>query len=275
MIAQPTTSFTTSATAPAVSGRITARQVIIQSLALSWRGIAKLRRNPMSLADVIIGPAIFLVLFAYVFGGAVAGNTQEYLDYVFPGIIGMMVLFASMGVGVALSLDVSTGIFDRFRSLPLLRIAPLIGAVGSDIVRHLVSLSAVLGFGLLLGVRFESNVWSVIAACALAIGFGLAFSWVWVLLALLVKETQAVQGLGAVVIFPLVFISNVFVPTSTMPGWLENIASWNPVGHLVEALRGLLMGGDIAEPLLNTALWGAGFLVVFGPLSLVVYNRRA
>lgn len=255
--------------------RVTPGQVLAQSAALSWRGIAKLPRNPMSLTDVTLGPAIFLVLFAYVFGGAVAGDTQEYLDYVFPGMVGMMVLFASMGVGVALSMDMSTGIFDRFRSLPLLRIAPLVGAIGSDIIRQVISLAAVIGFGLLLGVRFEANLWQVLAACAVAIAFGLAFSWVWVLLALGIKDTQAVQGLGAVVIFPLVFVSNIFVPTETMPNWLETVASWNPVGHLVEALRGLLMAGDVAEPLLLTALWAAGFIIVFAPLALLVYNRRA
>lgn len=263
------------AVCPQVRHRITFRQAFVQTLSLSWRGIAKLPRHPMSLADVIIGPAIFLVLFAYVFGGAVAGSTQDYLDYVFPGIVGFTVLFASMGVGTALSVDMSTGVFDRFRSLPILRIAPLMGAIGTDIVRQLISLTAVMGFGLLLGVRFESDVWSVLAACGVAIGFGLAFSWVWVLLALAVKDTQAVQGLGAVVIFPLVFISNIFVPTETMPGWLEAAASWNPAGHLVETIRGLLMGGGVAEPLVHTLLWAAGLILIFAPLSLVVYNRRA
>lgn len=250
-------------------------EALTQCATLSWRGVVKIRRNPMGLADVVVGPAIFLVLFGYVFGGAITGDTDGYLQYVFPGILGMMTLFATMGVGVSLSGDLSAGVFDRFRSLPVLRVAPLVGAIGSDIVRQLVSLTALIGFGLLLGVRFDTGVLSVLAGCALALAFALALSWVWVLLALVIKETQAVQGLGAVIILPLAFASNIFVPPDTMPGWLQAVASANPVGHLVDAERGLLMGGPVLEPLLYTVIWMAAFVAIFAPLSLVAYNRRA
>lgn len=252
----------------------TVPQVISQSATLSWRGIVKIGRHPMGLADVIIGPAIFLALFGYVFGGAVSGDTSAYLQYVFPGILGMMTLFATMGIGVSLSTDLADGVFDRFRSLPLARLAPLAGALGSDIVRQFISLSALIGFGLLLGVRFETGVWSVLAACALTLGFALAVSWVWLLLALAIRETQAVQGLGALIIFPLVFASNVFVPTETMPGWMQTIVAWNPVSHLVDAARGLMMGGPVAEPVLYTLAWMAVVVVIFAPLSLIAYARR-
>lgn len=262
-----------SRTAP--QGHVSLRQLLVQSAVLSWRGIVKLRRHPMNLGDVIVGPAIFLVLFGYVFGGAITGATDAYIQYVFPGTIGMMTLFATLGVGVALSTDLSAGIFDRFRTLPIARLAPLIGAVGADIVRQVISLSALVGFGLLLGVRFETGTWSVLAGCALALGFALALSWVWVLLALAVKETQAVQGLGAIVILPMVFASNIFVEPETMPDWMQTIVSWNPVGHLVDAIRGLMMGGPVAQPVTYTLIWMAVFLVVFAPLSLIAYNRRA
>ncbi|GAB2886163.1 ABC transporter permease [Streptomyces mayteni] len=268
----------TPATAPprgTPRGRPGLARALAQSGTQSWRGTVKIRRNPMGLADVIVGPAIFLALFGYVFGGAIAGDTDDYLRYVFPGVLGMMTLFATMGIGVSLSTDLATGVFDRFRSLPVVRIAPLAGAIGSDIVRQVVSLTALLGFGLLLGVRFDAGLWSILAGCALALGFGLALSWVWVALALAIRDTQAVQGLGAVIIFPLVFASNVFVPTDTMPGWLRTIASWNPVGHFVDAVRGLLMGGPAAEPVAYTLIWMAAFVAVFAPLSLVAYNRRA
>jgi ABC-2 type transport system permease protein/oleandomycin transport system permease protein len=248
--------------------------VLAQSATLSLRGVVKIRRNPAGLADVIIGPVIFLVLFGYVFGGAISGNTGEYLQYVFPGILGMMTLFATMGVGVSLSTDLSEGIFDRFRSLPIARVSPLIGAIGSDIVRQLVSLTALVGFGLLLGVRFETSAWSVLAACALALAFALSVSWALILLALAMKDPQAVQGLGAVLIIPLAFASNIFVPVETMPGWMQTFASWNPVGHLVDAVRGLMMGGPIGEPLVLTLIWMTVFVVVFAPLSLISYNRR-
>ena len=254
---------------------VSPRQVLVQSLTLSWRGILKLRQHPMSLGDVIIGPAIFLVLFGAVFGGAITGSTVSYMQYVFPGILGMMTLFATLGVGVALSTDLSAGIFDRFRTLPIARLAPLIGAIGADIVRQVISLTALVGFGLLLGVRFATSVWSVLAGCALALCFALALSWVWVLLALVVKETQAVQGLGAIVILPMVFASNIFVEPDTMPGWMQTVASWNPVSHLVDAIRGLMMGGPVAQPVTYTLIWIAVFVVVFAPLSLIAYNRRA
>lgn len=250
-------------------------QVLVQSATLSRRGIIKLGRHPAGLADVIIGPAIFLVLFGYVFGGAISGDTGEYLQYVFPGILGMMTLFATMGVGVSLSTDLAEGIFDRFRSLPIARISPLIGAIGSDIVRQLVPLAALVGFGLLLGVRFETSVWSVLAGCALALAFALAVSWALILLALTIKDPMAVQGIGAVTILPLAFASNIFVPVETMPGWLQTFASWNPIGHLVDAVRGLMMGGPVGEPLMFTLLWMAAFVVAFAPLSLIAYNRRA
>ncbi|WP_439593010.1 ABC transporter permease [Microbacterium sp.] len=241
----------------------------------AWRGVEKIRRNPAGLTDVVLGPAIFLVLFGYVFGGAIAGSTSEYLQYVFPGILGLTTLLATMGVGVAISTDLKEGVFDRFRSLPIARIAPLAGAVLADIVRQIVSLTALIGFGLLLGVRFDTDPASFLAGCALAIGFALALSWVWVLLGVAINEPQAVQGIGALLIFPLSFISNIFVPVDTMPGWMQTIAEWNPVGHLVETIRGLWMGGPVTEPLLATLAWMGVFLVVFVPLSLIAYLRRA
>ncbi len=200
--------------------RMTAALALTQCATLAWRGIVKIRRHPATLADVIFGPAIFLVLFVYVFGGAISGSTREYLQFVLPGMLGLMTLLATMGVGVALNQDIEKGIFDRIRSLPTLRIAPLVGAIGGDIVRQVVAIAALLGFGLALGFRFSTGPLPVLAACALALGFALALSWVWVLLGLVLPNAQAVQGLGAVIIFPLSFASNIFVPTETMPGWL-------------------------------------------------------
>ena len=266
--------LTAGPTPDALRDRPSLRQAVSQCATLAWRGVVKIPSNPLGLADVIIGPAIFLLLFGYVFGGALAGDTDAYLQYVFPGIVAMMTLFATMGVGVALSTDLSAGVFDRLRSLPIVRSAPLVGALATDVVRQVVSLSALLLFGLVLGVRFAAGPSSVLAACALALAFALALSWMWVLLALLIDETQAVQGLAAVLILPLTFASNVFVPVDSMPGWLETLARANPVSHLVNALRGLLMGGPVAEPVLATLLWMTGFVLLFAPLSLLAYGRR-
>lgn len=254
-------------------GRATARDTISQSVVLTTRGILKLRQHPLSLADVILGPALFLALFGYVFGGAIAGDTEDYLQYIFPGIVGFMTLFATMGLAVSLSQDLAAGIFDRFRSLPIARTSPLLGALGSDIVRQAIALTAITGFGLALGIRFETNAVHVLAACALALAFALSLSWVWVFLALRIRDTTAVQGLASVIIFPVIFVSNIFVPTDTMPAWLQTASDWNPVGHLVEALRGLMMGGPVLEPVLITSAWMGAFVLIFAPLSLRAYNQ--
>jgi ABC-2 type transport system permease protein/oleandomycin transport system permease protein len=190
-------------------------------------------------------------------------------------MLGLMTLLATMGVGVALNQDLAKGVFDRIRSLPTARIAPLVGAIGGDIVRQVVAIVALLGFGVALGFRFSTGPLPVLAACALALGFALALSWVWVLLGLVLTDAQAVQGLGAVVIFPLAFASNIFVPTETMPGWLRAFVEVNPVRHLMDALRGLLLGGPVAGPVLITLAWMAGFVAVFAPLALAVYRRRS
>ena len=249
--------------------------MIRDSLELSWRGIVKIRRNPMLLGDVLIGPAVFLVLFAYVFGGAIGGSTREYLQFVLPGILGLTTLLSTMGVGVALNTDLERGVFDRLRTLPISRIAPLAGAIGGDLVRQVLSIAALLGFGVLLGFRFRTGAVEVLAACLLAIAFALAFSWVWVLLGLVLKDPQSVQGLGALLIFPLAFASNIFVDPATLPGWLQGFVAVNPVRHLMDAVRGLMLGGPVAEPVRWTLLWMAGFLAVFAPLALAAYRRRA
>jgi len=245
-----------------------------QSLTLSFRGVVKIRHNPLVLADVVFGPLILLVLFVYVFGGAIAGSTEEYLQFALPGILGLMTLLATMGVGVALNQDLANGVFDRIRSLPTARIAPLAGAIGGDVVRQVVAIVALIGFGLLLGFRFATGPWSVLAACALAIGFAMALSWVWVLLGLAMKDAQSVQGLGAVLIFPLSFASNMFVPPATMPGWLRAFVEVSPVTHFMDAMRGLMLGGPVARPVTWTLLWMAGFVAVFAPLALAAYRRR-
>lgn len=193
-------------------------QTLGQCATLAWRGIVKIRRDPLGLTDVIVGLAIFLVLFGYVFGGAIAGDADGYLQYVFPGIVGRMTLFATMGVGVALSVDLSAGVFDRLRSLPVARCAPLVGAIATDVVRQVVSLITLMSFGILLGVWLDASLPSLLAACALAVSFALALSWAWVLLAPVIDGTQAVQGLAAVLILPLTFVSNVFVPPPSRCG---------------------------------------------------------
>lgn len=254
--------------------RVAPTLAISQCATLAWRGIVRIRHNPFALADVILTPIIFLMLFVYVFGGAIAGSTEQYLQFVMPGMLGLMALFASMGIGVALNQDLHKGVFDRIRTLPTVRIAPLVGVIGSDIVRQVIAIAVLYGFGTALGFRAATPTPSVLAALVLTLAFALALSWVWVLLGLLLDSAQAVQGLGALIIFPLAFASNIFVPPETMPDWMQSIVAANPAGHLMDAVRGLLLGGPTAAPLTSTAMWMLGFVAVFAPLSLLAYRRR-
>ncbi|MEU3645979.1 ABC transporter permease [Lentzea sp. NPDC034063] len=241
---------------------------------LAWRGILKIRKNPEQLADVTLAPIIFLVMFTYLFGGALAGNTDAYLQMLVPGIMVMNILQASMTAGVQMNTDVSKGVFDRFRSMPIARSAPLVGAVLADIVRYVVCIVVLLVVATVMGFRVQTGPAELLIAAALTILFGLCFCWASVFVGMLLKTPQAVQGIMFVLIMPLTFGSNVFVGTSTMPGWLKAWADISPVSLLSDALRGLLNGGAIAGPLTGSLIWMAGAVAVFFPLAMWAYRKR-
>jgi oleandomycin transport system permease protein len=247
-----------------------------QSLTLAWRNIVRIRQNPEALADVTFQPIIFLVLFLFVFGGAISagGRWQDYLPYLLPGLLVQTVVFSTMGTGVALNDDFAKGVFDRFRSLPIARIAPLIGAVLGDAVRYLVSIVILMGTGFALGFRFQNGVANGLLACLIVLLFALALCWVWVWLGLKLRTAQGVQGVAFLVMFPLTFGSNVFVQTDTLPGFLQAFVKVNPVKYLVDTMRGLMLGDDIQTPLLYTFAWMVGIVAVFAPLAIRAYRRR-
>lgn len=245
------------------------------SLVLAGRSLTKTRRNPGALADALILPVIFLLLFVYLFGGAVSGSTGAYLQYVFPGVLVMaMILTGMLATGLHINLDIKKGFFDRLRSLPIARSAPLAGLVLSDTIRYVVGLLALFGLGYLLGFRVETGPLATLAAAALAITFGFSLSWLNVLVGVLVKEEMLVQTVGFLGIFPLAFGTALAAPVDTLPGWLQAWVDVNPVSHAVEATRGLLLGGPVAGPATATLLWSAGFLVVLVPLASWAYRRR-
>lgn len=249
--------------------------MIANGMTLAWRSVLKIRHSPEQLLDVTLTPIIFVVLFVFLFGGAVAGRWQDYLQLVLPGIMVQTVLFASMGAGTAINTDITKGIFDRFRSLPIARSSPLVGHVLGDIVRYVVSLTVIVAFGMALGFRVTTGPLEALAACLLLLGFALAVSWIPTLLGLLVRTPQTVQGIGFFVLFPLTFGSNIFVRPSTLPGWLQGWVAVNPVSHLVDACRGLLRGGPVAGPVLLTLVWMVAIVALFAPLAIAVYRRRA
>jgi len=245
------------------------------SLVLARRGLINIVRTPEALIDVTLQPIIFLLMFTYIFGGAIAhGSQHAYLEFLLPGILGQTIAMGGIAIGVNLNNDVTKGIFDRFRSLPIARSAPLVGAVLADFVRYFILCVVTLGFGYVLGFRAHTSMLDVAAACLLAIGFALCLSWASVFVGMIARTSGSVQGIMTLIVLPLSFGSNTFVPTSTMPGWLQSFVKVNPLTHLVGAVRGLLVGGPVAANVLWTLLWMAVLLVVFVPLALRAYRRR-
>jgi oleandomycin transport system permease protein len=241
---------------------------------LAWRGLVKTVHSPEALIDVTLQPVIFLLLFVYVFGGAIAGDPSAYLQFALPGVLVQTVIFASAGTGTGLADDLHTGIFDRFRSLPISRAAPLLGAIGADLARYATSGVIMLAFGAILGFRTSAGPLAIVAALLLVMAFAFALCWVFTALAMVVKDPRSVQGLGALISLPLTFGSNVFVPASTMPGWLQGWVDVNPVSKTADAARGLLSGGPVAGPASTALLWAAGITLVFAPVAVTLYRRR-
>jgi oleandomycin transport system permease protein len=248
--------------------------LIRHSVTLAGRAITKIKRNPEQLLDVTLQPIIFTVLFVYLFGGAIAGSQHEYLQFVLPALMVQTVLFISIPIGVNLNTDIEKGVFDRFRSLPIPRSAPLVGAVLGDIVRFVVAIGVQLGFGYVIGFRITTDPLQALLACLLVLGFALSLSWVAVLIGMMVRSPGSVQGIGFLLLFPLTFGSSMFVPVNTLPGWLQSWVKINPVTHLVDAVRGLMVGGDVASPVTQSVLWALGITAVFAPLAVRAYRRR-
>jgi len=245
-----------------------------QTLTLAWRSLVLVRRNPWELGDYSIQPVLFLVLFLFVFGGAVAGSPDDYLGFVLPGVIVMNMLFVTVYVGHGLNTDLTQGVFDRFRALPIPRWAPLVGRIVADAVKQLLCITLLLAVGTLLGFRLGTSVLHLLAMVLLVIGFALSFSWVLVLVGVLAKDPEHVQLYGFTTLFPLTFVSTAFVPIETMPGWLQGFVAANPVSLLTEAARALLSGGHAATPALLAIAWAVGIALVFAPLSVWMLNRR-
>jgi oleandomycin transport system permease protein len=264
--------------APAVSvapaRRLSPLTALANTFTLTWRSLLKLRTNPEDIFGLVLTPVMYLVLFTYLFGGAISGNVHNYLQFELPGILVLAVIFSTLGTGQALSEDIRTGVFDRFRSLPISRSAPLAGAVLGDVTRYALSVAITLAFGMLLGFRIQGSPLAAAAAGALVLVFALAMCWLSALLGLVAGSARGVQWIGSLIYFPLTFGSNVLVPTDKLPGWLQAFVKGNPLTFLTEAERGLLVGGPVATPVIRTLLWSLGLFLVFAPLAVQVYRRR-
>ncbi|HEU4450646.1 MAG TPA: ABC transporter permease [Gaiellaceae bacterium] len=245
------------------------------TLTFGWRGMLKVKHVPEQLLDVTITPVMFVVMFTYLFGGAIAGSTGEYLDYILPGILVMSVLFTTVYSGVALNTDATKGVVDRFRSLPTWRPAPLVGALLGDSVRYVVAGTVITGLGVALGYRPGAGFPGVVAALALVIVFAFGLSWVFTTLGLLMRSPNAVMNAGFMGIFPLTFLSNVFVEPETLPRALEAFVNVNPISILADASRGLMEGSVSGTDIGIVLATAAALTAVFAPLTTYLYRTRS
>jgi oleandomycin transport system permease protein len=253
-------------------------RLLRNSLVLAKRNLIKLTRTPEQLIDVTLQPIIFLLLFYYVFGGALGGaggaSRHEYLEFLLPGILGQTIAMSSISIGQNMNEDIEKGVFDRFRSLPIGRAVPLIGAVFAEFFRYLTVCAITVGFGYILGFRIETNFLALLAAVGVTICFALSFAWVSVWIGMKMRTAGSVQGVMMLLVLPLSFASSTFVRASTMPGWLQAFVKVNPISQVVGSVRGLLIGGPVAGSVGWTFVWIAGLLAVFFPLALRAYIRR-
>ncbi|GGC52756.1 ABC transporter permease [Hoyosella rhizosphaerae] len=245
------------------------------SLSFGWRALLKIKHVPEQLFDVTMFPIMFILMFTYLFGGALAGSPGEYVQFLLPGILVQTVVMITMYTGLTMNKDIEKGVFDRFRSLPIWRPSPLVGALLGDIVRYTLASIIVMIVGMLIGFRPNGGIVGVTLSVTVLLAFSFSLSWVWTMLAMLMRTEQAVLGVSMFILFPLTFISNIFVDPETMPGWLQAFVNVNPITHLVTAIRGLMDGSIIVGDLALVGVWCVVFVAIFGPLTMWLYNRKS
>ncbi|MEP7081601.1 MAG: ABC transporter permease [Chloroflexota bacterium] len=243
------------------------------------RNLIHIKRTPELLLDVTLSPIMFVLLFVYVFGGAIdvgseGGEDASYINFLMAGIFVQTVAFAGVYTGVLLANDLQKGMIDRFRSLPMSQSSVLTGRTLTDLLRAMLAIAIMWVVGMLVGFRPEGGIAGNITAVGLMLLFGFALSWVGVAMGALVRTPEALQGIMFAVVFPLTFVSSAFVPTDTMPDWMRLFAENQPMTHVVNAVRDLTLGTDLYAAELPSTLWSLGFLLIFFPLGLWLYKRR-
>jgi daunorubicin/doxorubicin transport system permease protein len=254
--------------------RNTLAETISQTLSMAWRALKKMRRNPEQFFDVTLQPLPFTAMFAYIFGGAISGNVTSYLPLLIPGIVAQTVLTTCMASGVQLREDMDKGVFDRFKVLPIARIAPLAGPVVADVVRYLIAATLTFATGMIIGYRPGGGVFGVLGAIALSIFIGWSMAWIFTWIGAIARNARSVQGISMLILFPLTFLSNAFVPVSTLPSALAEFVKINPVSLLVSATRDLANNGAVTSQVGWTLLAGLVVIAIFAPLSVRSYRRH-
>jgi ABC-2 type transport system permease protein len=269
-----TVTATTIAGVQALPARPSLRDTFSQSMAMAWRSTKKMRRNPEQFFDVTIQPLLFTAMFAYIFGGAISGSVADYLPIIIPGILAQTALTACMATGIQLREDMDKGVFDRFKSLPIARIAPLVGPAIADLLRYATAATLTILTGIAMGYRPGGGFFGVFAGWLLTIVAGWSLAWIFTYLGTVARSAQAVQGISMMIMFPLTFLSNAFVPADTLPGWLRAFVNVNPVSHVVTAVRDLLNDGQVTAQV-GYALIGCVVVVaIFAPLAVRSYSRK-
>ncbi len=244
------------------------------SMTFGWRAMLKLRLVPEQLFDAVGTPILFTLMFTYLFGSALAGSTGEYLQFFLPGVLVYTVVFMTMYTGFNLNSDISKGVADRFRSLPVWRPAVIVGALLGDIVRYALASAIVLILGVALGFRPKGGVTGVLLSVALVLVFSFSVSWIWTSLGLVLRTPMSVLWVSQLILFPLTFASNIFVDPRTMPDWLETAVRFNPITHLVTAVRGLMAGTVSAQEIGWLLAACAALIAIFAPLTMWLYGNK-
>lgn len=276
--------MTTIAPTPTPTPRVTPRAgvgstglgaTVRQSFTMAYRGLVKIRRTPEQLFDVTLMPIVFTVMFTYIFGGAISGDIGSYLPVIIPGILVQTNITSSIVTGVQLREDMDKGVFDRFKSLPIARIAPLAGALLADTVRYAIATAITFTVGIIMGLRPEGGPAAVVLAGLLVIVVAWAISWIFAYFGVVARTASSVSGIANLVLFPLTFLSNAFVPVDTLPSWLRWFTEVNPISHLITAVRELVNHGAVTGDLWISLLGAAVIVAVFAPLTVRTYMRKA
>ncbi|MBE1578075.1 ABC transporter permease [Amycolatopsis roodepoortensis] len=244
------------------------------SVTFGWRAMLKIKHVPEQLFDVTAFPIMMTLMFTYLFGGALSGSPTQYLQFLLPGIMASSILMITMYTGISVNTDIEKGVFDRFRTLPIWRPSAMVGYLLGDMLRYLIASLVILGVGLIMGFRPAGGFGGVAAAILLLLAFSFAFSWIWTMFGLLLRSEKSVMGVSMMVLFPLTFLSNIYVNPETMPGWLQAFVDVNPVTHVVAAVRSMMDGNWDGGEISWVLIAGAVILAIFGTLTMRLYNRK-
>ncbi|MEV6393807.1 ABC transporter permease [Streptomyces sp. NPDC051907] len=268
--------LTAPAASPAGEGRIGLRANLRHIGALTRRNALQIKQDPESMADAVLMPIVFILLFVYVFGGSIAGkgNQDVYVNYLVPGLMAMTGMNIAMAVGSGVNDDFKKGVMDRFRTMPIARSSVLIAKVVVEIGRMVVAMTILLAMGFLLGLEIKSSVFELLGAVGLSLVFGASLMWIFILLGLALKSAQAVQGMAILVLMPLQFGSSIFAPPTSMPGWLETFTDYNPLSNLADAARAMINGTPVGDSVWMTLGWAALITLVTAPLAVSKFRKK-